>query len=576
MSADEATETAENKPNIMQQLRANPLVPLIFGVAIAVALIAGMFFWTMGPSYSTLYAGLTPADGGKIIAELDKLKVPYQLAANGSTVLVPRGVVDSTRLTLAGQGLPNSAGVGFEIMDKQSFGISQFAEHVNYIRALQGELARSIETLDAVATARVHLAIPQPSVFVREQSEPSASVVLELYRGRSLGKGQVNAITHLVSSAVTRMPLHNITVIDARGDLLSEPGNGAAGFDGNQLEYIARIEQNYRDSIETILAPVVGRDNIRAQVAVNVDFSTGERTEELYTPNQGVAAIRSKQVNMSRQGDNAFIGGVPGALTNRPAADLPSPIITPDNEGTNQNANAGQGAQGNTTGSANNAGDQDLSGSANRSATINYEVDRVIRHIQKETGVVAKISAAVVINYAPQPVEDSETGKTGEIKPMPLPDERMEQITSLVKQAVGFSASRGDSISVVNVPFEEPVETFTDTTPWWQSPQFIAIVINALQWLLIGIVVLLLWFKLIKPLMNRMPQLAGPQLATAQGPAAIGMDTDDDEVLTDAEAERRRKRHKKDSELMESTQELANEDPKLVAMIIKNWMTSNG
>lgn len=571
-----APETAAPaKPGMVQQLRANPIVPLIFGVALAATLVAAMLFWASDPSYGTLYSGLSDADGGEIIAQLEQMQVPYKLTANGSAILVPTSVVDSTRLTLASQGLPQSAGVGFEIMDKQAFGISQFAEHINYMRALQGELARSIETLDAVASARVHLAVPEPTVFVRKQALPSASVVLQLYRGRSLTEAQVSAIMHLVASSVTHLPVDNVTVVDAAGHLLSKPGS-RNGVDGSRLEYTAQIERDYRQRIEAILAPVVGRDNVRARVVADIDFSVGERTEEGYTPNAGEAAVRSKQINASRQGDSAVIGGVPGALSNRPAADLPSPINDPEAQQAQKSA-AGSGKAPNGTG-LRMAGQFGLgsdamggdTGSASRSATVNYELDRVIRHIQKETGTVEHVSAAVVVNYRMHP------DASGELQPVPLADERMQQIEALVKRAIGFSASRGDSVAVVNVPFQQPpAPAVVDGPPWWRSPQVIALAKSILQWLLVGIVVLLLWRKLVKPLVNRVPQLAGaPQLAAAGGNPALLTGDEEADGSTDA-ADRQRRRNQQ-AALMGSTRELARDDPKLVAMILRSWMSGNG
>ncbi len=574
----EAAGAADNKPGFVQQLRANPILPLIVGVALAVTVLAALLLWTGGPSYGVLYTGLSDSDGGEIIAQLDQMQVPYAFAANGSTIKVPMGVIDQTRLTLAGQGLPQGGGVGFELMDNQAFGISQFAEHVNYKRALQGELARSIETIGAVASARVHLAIPESSVFVRERELPSASVILDLYSGRILSDGQVSAIVHLVASSVTNLPVDAITVVDQNGRLLSAQGGPGNGIDGSQLEYVAQIENGYRESIEAILGPVVGRDNIRAQVVADIDFSVGERTEETYRPNQNPAdaAIRSQQFNVGTQSGGRAIGGIPGALSNQPAPDVPSPINNPENPDDGDEAEMDAGAL-NMAGSGGFApgpsGTADGPGS--RSSTINYEVDRVIRHVRMGTGRVERVSAAVVINYPMQSSEDD----SGEMQPVPLSDERMQQIESLVKEAIGFSAARGDSLEVVNVPFNEaPGPLVADAPPWWQDPQIIALAITGVQYLLIAIVAWLLWRKLVKPLLGQLPQLGAPQVATAGGPALPAGDYDDEgegEPVPNAQTIQRRRRKKQHDELLKTTQDLARNDPKLVAMIIKSWMNSN-
>ncbi|MES1952316.1 flagellar MS-ring protein [Salinisphaera sp. S4-8] len=555
-TADTAVAAAEAKPGVLEQLRANPRLPLIVGVAIAVTLLVAMALWTMGPSYGVLFSNLSDRDGGEIIAELEQRQVPYKFAGNGNTIMVPTDMIDRTRLQLAGEGLPNGGGVGFELMDNQSFGISQFAEHVNYKRALEGELARSIESMDAVAKARVHLAIPESSVFVREREKPTASIVLDLYRGRAISDGQVTAIVNLVASSVTNMPVDGVTVVDGAGKLLSNNAASADNaVDGAQLEYVDRIEHSYRDRIESILAPIVGRDNIRARVVADVDFSSNEQTQELYTPNgdPSQAAIRSEQRSSTRTNGGPATGGVPGALSNQPSPEIDSPI-------NNQNK----------TTTAQTGGKDGAKGSTVSNATINYEVNRTIRHTREQSGQVQRLSAAVVVNYPMQ------ANAEGEMQPMPLSAEQMAQIKSLVREAMGFSAERGDSLEVINMPFTDQPDTVVEPSmPWWQDRQLISMVESAVKYLLLAIVAWIVWRRLVKPLLDQVPR-PPVRLADAEaGEMARDTDEDDDTGELRAAIEAGRGKRRQQDALLNTTREAAKNDPKLVAAIIKSWMHSN-
>ena len=556
-TADTAVAAAEAKPGVLEQLRANPRLPLIVGVAIAVTLLVAMAMWSMGPSYGVLFSNLNDRDGGEIIAKLEQMQVPYEFAGNGNTIMVPTDMIDRTRLTLAGEGLPNGGGVGFELMDNQSFGISQFAEHVNYKRALEGELARSIESMDAVAKARVHLAIPESSVFVREREKPSASIVLDLYRGRALGEGQVTAIVNLVASSATNLPTESVTVVDGSGKLLSDNAATAGNAtDGSQLEYVDRIERSYRDRIESILAPIVGRDNIRARVVADVDFSSNEQTEELYAPNGDPtqAAIRSEQRSATRSNGGPGTGGVPGALSNQPSPEIDSPINNKNTTTTANNNNNAEGAKGSTV----------------SNATINYEVNRTIRHTREQSGQVQRLSAAVVVNYPMQ------ANAEGEMQPMPLAEEQMNQIKSLVREAMGFSVARGDSLEVINMPFtDQPENVVEPGVPWWQDRQLIAMVESAVKYLLLAIAAWIVWRRLVKPLLDQVPR-APVRLADAKAEAgAVAEESDEGNEDLRAAIEAGRGKRRQQDALLTTTREAAKNDPKLVAAIIKSWMHSN-
>ena len=372
---------------LLAQMSSQQKMGLMLAVSAIVALLAGGWMWTQAPEYKVLFSNISDRDGGAIIASLQQLNVPYKFADGGGAILVPANQVHDVRLKLAAQGLPKGGLVGFELMENQKFGTSQFLEQVNFQRALEGELARSIQALSAVSSARVHLAIPKQSVFVREQQKPSASVLLNLHPGRSLEPQQVNAIIHLISSSVPNLPVKNVTVVDQHGELLSKIDESGAntGLDPGQLKYVQAMEQSYIKRIEAILGPIVGQENVRAQVAADIDFSQSEQTDEIYKPNQnpGDSAVRSQQTSESSSVGQTE-GGVPGALSNQPPEPATAPITTqPPRPATPPNPNAPPGS---------NAAQPPVEAppsvpapptSNRKDATTNYEVDKTIQHIRK-------------------------------------------------------------------------------------------------------------------------------------------------------------------------------------------------
>ncbi|MDA3920068.1 MAG: flagellar basal-body MS-ring/collar protein FliF [Salinisphaera sp.] len=589
-SGDTASTTDSEKTNLLGQLRNFPRLPLIIGVAAAATVLVGMFLWSRTPDYAVLFSGMDARDGGQIIARLDQLQEPYKFAAGGSTILVPRADVDRMRLTLAGDGLPKGSGVGFELMDKQAFGVSEFTEKVNYNRALEGELARSIQSIDSVAGARIQLAIPPSTVFVRDRKPPTASVILTLYHGRALSHGQVEAIGHLVASAVPDLTVDAVTIVDSSGHLLSGPEHaGDDGADTTRLAYVSQIEDNYRKRVQALLAPILGADNVRAQVSADVDFSSNESTQEQYSPNQepGKAAVRSEQ-RSNRLNGSGGVGGVPGALSNQPSPDQPSPINAPKPQGT---ARAGtSGSQGNAGSGMQMASSTGLTSmdnsnrSSDSSSTINYELDHVIRHVKQPVGRLTRLSVAVVINEkAPSPTTPAANARTAATSPTPstasgkppqqpagLSQARMQQITDLVRSAVGYSQARGDSVQIVQMPFTDhsSAPTAPAAPPWWQDRQLQSMAITALKYLLFAIVAFFLWRRLVRPLLNRAIQ---PVSSTAPAAVAVG-----GEPAADKEEALRTYRRQQSGEAVRNAQDVAQNDPRLVAMIVKNWMRSDG
>ncbi|HCY64603.1 MAG TPA: flagellar basal body M-ring protein FliF, partial [Oxalobacteraceae bacterium] len=296
-------------------------IVMMVGAALTVALMAGVWMWSQQPDYRVLFSNFSDRDGGAIVASLQQLNIPYKYAEGGGAILVPADKVHDARLKLASQGLPKGGNVGFELMENQKLGVSQFHEQVNFQRALEGELARSIQSIAQVAGARVHLALPKASVFVRDQQKPTASVLINLHQGRSLDQQQVNAVVHLVASSVPDLPPKNVSVIDQNGNLLSQNDKqrDPNALDPTQLKYVQELQQNIVKRIESIISPIVGADNVRAEATADVDFSHSEQAAEIYKPNQepNSGTVRSQQSSESVNGAQNGAAGVPGALSNQ-------------------------------------------------------------------------------------------------------------------------------------------------------------------------------------------------------------------------------------------------------------------
>lgn len=561
-------------PPWLEQLRANPRLPLMIGASAAVAAIAALWLWSRTPDYGVLYSNLSDRDGGAIIASLQQMNIPYKFTEGGGALLVASNKVPEARLRLAAQGLPKGGTVGFELMDAQKFGTSQFAEQVNYQRALEGELARSINSISAVESARVHLALPKPSLFVRDQKKPSASVVLSLHRGRSIDEGQVSAIVHLISSSVPELSAKSITVVDQAGNLLSAANAGTRGLDVSQLKYTQEIELGYIRRIEAILQPILGAGNVHAQVAADIDFSIVENTDEKFRPNQepGSAAIRSQQSSESGQLGNGPATGVPGALTNQPPPDPVAPITAPSQIKQATPPGAAPAAQLKMSAELGSAGTAPRSagagGNSRKDVTTNYEVDRSIRHTQQGAGGIKRLSVAVVVNYRGN---GAAAGKRAALTAAEL-----EQIRNLARQAMGFSAERGDSLNVVNSLFASDTET--PELPLWRQPENVEIAKSSIKYLLLGLLALYLWLAVLRPLLRKHLQPASASASAAA--AAEGLDSEPAEGETaeqQAQAreqqEQRKRRHEAN---LQYAQDMAAKEPAMVAMLIKHWTEKNG
>lgn len=544
---------------VLAKARTLPLPALMGAAATLVALIVVLLLWSRGPDYRVLFSNLEDRDGAAIVTALTQMNVPYKFSETGTSILVPEDRVHEARLQLAGQGLPRGGGVGFELLDQTRFGASEFTEQVNYQRALEGELANSIQSVHAVQQARVHLAIPRETLFVRDRQEPTASVLVTLYPGRTLSPSQVSAITWLVSSSVPNLAADRVSVVDQNGRLLTNPA-GEAGVDGTQRTFVHDLEHRTVQRILTLLTPLVGPGNVRAQASADVDFSQREQTSEVYRPNQepGQAAIRSQQTSNSEERNTAPPIGVPGALTNQPPVNATAPIIMPPQPGdpAGQPGQAGQAGELGAAGQAANAANGQAAAapsSARHDATINYEVDRTISHIKDPMGKLRRLSVAVVVNYQPD-----ETGAM-----QPLPPEALESLERLVRDAMGYSAERGDTVSVVNSPFTSETGP---ALPVWEDPKYIDLALEIGKYLLIALMLLWAWRKFFKPIVDSSIAARTPEVVVP-----------DAQALTAAqEAERRASEIGRYEENLNVARELAEKDPRAVAMVLRSWMEKNG
>ncbi|MCQ5470298.1 flagellar M-ring protein FliF [Pantoea sp. AN62] len=568
-----ATQDQEKKGfgDLLARLRANPRIPLVVAAAAVIAIVIAMVLWAKAPSYSVLYNNLSNEDGGEIVTQLTQMNIPYRFAENGGALMVPDEKVHELRLRLAQQGLPKGGSVGFELLDKEKFGISQFSEQVNYQRALEGELARTIESLGPVKTARVHLAMPKPTLFVREQKAPSASVTLTLQPGRALDEGQIQAIAHMVSSSVAGLPPGNVTVVDQTGRLLTRSDSVGRDLNDAQLKYASDVETRYQQRIEAILNPILGQGNVHAQVTAQINFDTSEQTDEKYQPNANpsATAIRSRQTSTSDQSGSPYPGGVPGALSNQPAPANTAPVNAPAANG--QNAN-GQNANGQNANGQNNAGQTTSTAAASstptnsrRDDTVNYELDRTIRHTKLNVGDVQRLSVAVVVNY-----REDDKGKA-----VALNEQQLKQIEDLTREAMGYSQTRGDSVNVVNSQFNT-TEPTTGDLPFWQQQAFFDQLMNAGKWLLVALVAFILYRKLVRPHLVR-KQAA--EKAAAEAAAAHAAEPAEEEAYSvqlskDELDQERKSNNRMSAEVMsQRIRDMSENDPRVVALVIREWMS---
>jgi flagellar M-ring protein FliF len=444
------------------------LRPLLLLVGIAAAVAAGVtvVLWSRGPDFSMLYANLAAEDEAQITQALDAAAIPYRLEASSNAIMVPSERLSEARLKLAGQGLPNDDN-GFSLMTKDpGLGVSQFVENARYQHAMETELAHTIASLRPVEGARVHLAVPRQSAFIRDQRDGSASVFVQLKAGRRLEQEQVQAIVNLVASSVPDLHSNQVTVIDQQGHLLTSPqGNDDSSLREERYQVVQRMEDDYEQRIESIVTPIVGTGRVRAQVVAQVDNATTEQATEDYKPNSQI--VRSEQNSQTTSRDGTQNGGVPGALSNQPpaagVAQNPPPNKPPAAAPVAGQAPAQAAAD--ASAPATSAPDNTSS-----QYTKNYEIDRTVAYTRQPAGQLKRLTVAVVVDDMPVIGKDGKPGKG-----RPLTDAELSHITALVKDAVGFDETRGDSVNVVNAAFRNdapPPDTELEKVPIWETPMF--------------------------------------------------------------------------------------------------------
>lgn len=541
-------------PNWLQRLSAlDRSQRMRLGAGIALLVVAAVAAMVMGrqPDYKVLFSNLSDKDGGAIVAQLSQMNVPYKHADGGGAILIPAERVHDVRLRLATQGLPRGSVTGFELMETNRFGMTQFQERLNFQRGLEGELTRSIQALSSVQGARVHLALPNQNGFFREQQKPSASVLVSLHPGRILDRAQLAGIVHLVASSVPELAPSAVSVLDDTGKLLSQSPDAAGedGINAQQLLYVQQIEQQYARRIMEILEPVVGRNNVKAQVSAELDFSRTESTSEQFRPNQtpDSGAIRSQQVLESSGTANKTATGVPGAVANQP----PAPSAAPVN-GANPAPTAGgqQGAEESTT---------------KRESTTNYEVDKTVKVTRGNNWAIKRLSAAVVVNY--QALAEEKGGAS----PKPLTPEQIEQMTGLVRETIGFNKERGDSVNLMNTPFLTS-ETPAAAVPLWKQPETIELA-KTFAWPLGAVLfAALVLLGLVRPALKGTAKpaeavpVAGGQLSALEADEpdrpALPAPSKKDEVVEVTPEQLR----------LEEARVLAKANPVAVANILKTWV----
>jgi flagellar M-ring protein FliF len=559
MSAATAISTVPLNPGFGQRLAGlDQGQKMRLAVGLVLLVVIGVVGLMMGrqAEWRVLYANLAEKDGGAIVAQLTTMNVPYKYSDGGGAILVPADKVYDTRLRLASQGLPKGAITGFELMDSANrFGMTQFQERLTFQRGLEGELTRSIQALSSVSSARVHLALPIQNGFFREQQKPSASVVIGMNAGRSLDRGQLAGIIHLVASSVPEMDPKAVSVLDDTGKLLSTPPEGEMGMGGDaqQLQYVQQIEQLYSKRILDILEPVVGRQNVRAQVTAELDFSQTESTSEQFKPNQtpDAATIRSQQVLESGGGAGSAVPtGVPGATSNQP----PGPSSAPINGSAQALAAAG--------------GASAAGGNGRRESIINYEVDKTVRVVRGSSGMVKRISAAVVLNH------QTSTDAKGKTSTVPLTEVQLEKMTALVRETIGFNKERGDSLNVVNAPFTSD-KPKVESLPLWQQPELLDM-LRSLAWpvgtLLLAALVLM---GAVRPALKVMAQPAAARktFSAADGVDAIESDQPDRPLLAAPSAMTSLPLEPSAADVaLEDARKLTRDNPAAVANIVKTWI----
>ena len=530
--------TGFNKLTVIRQLA------LMVGLAASIAIGLAAILWTDGPSYKPVLSSITDYNADQIVEVLSINNIPFKLDENTGALLVESDYYHQARLKLAGSGIVNDTVVGMEIMDQeQGLGTSQFVESTRYRRGLEGELSRTISSLQSIKSARVHLAIPKESVFVRDTRKPSASVFLEMYPGRRLDRSQVEAIVNLVSSSISQLNSKNVTVVDQRGTLLSEKETSSElSVAGKQFEYARKVEEVLLSRVNNILEPVVGVDRFKAEVSSDVDFTSVEQTDEQYNPD--LLALRSEQT-LSENRNGTTNSGIPGSLTNQPPGAITAPEVA--------------NSAGATSGS---------NGESRQETTRNFELDRSISYTRRQQGTIRRLSVAVVVDDLV-----SIDPETSELVRTPWSDDELSRLTLLVRDAVGYNSSRGDSVSVINSPFAVPEPPpVPEEIPFYQQAWFLSLI----QPTLVGFFVLILLMVVVRPILKALGEQNKIAVAEDAEASIFADETDeisDDQVsLVSAEDIMVPGSPEKIERQLNAIRGLIAEEPERVAQVVKQWV----
>ncbi len=532
LNAGTLRHTIESKPWLRQ-------IMMMVGIAASVAVGVAAVIWSQEPEYRTLYGSMPPERSASVLDALSSSGIPYRLQQQTGAILVPADRLHDARIQLAGSGVIND-GSGLEMLrEEKGFGVSDFMQSKKYEHALETELARTIESMHQVRKARVHLAIPKQTVFVRDQRSASASVMLDIYAGATLDRQQVKAIINMVSGSVPELDASAVTVVDQAGSLLSslEEETGLE-VSAKQFEYRKKIEKEYERRITNLLTPISGLGKVKVQAAVELDFSRMEESRESWNPDAQV--LRSEQVNTNRRGGGAAAGGVPGALANQPV----------------NRADA-------------NGGENDTTESS--SITRNYEIERVLNYTARPAGDIQRISIAVVLDDSGA-AEGGANDAGAESKAAYTPAQ-LDQLSALVRDAIGFEEGRGDRVTVIATSFRPTLveESEMEAPPLWEQPWFTGL----LKQVLTGIAVILIVFSVIRPSIKSLmqAQTAGksPAPAGAAGGYGSGMELSPAVAALGGPGNVR-----KVEEGLDGIRDVADQDPKLVAQVVKNWVARDG
>lgn len=526
--------------NFLSRLFKNSRILIILLIA-AVITAVSVSIWIKSTDYQILYNSLSDEDSGAIINELNQMKIPYQINDVSGQISVPKNQIYDIRLHLAEHNLPKMSGVGFELLDKEKFGVSQFNEKINYQRALEGELARTIKRINIIKNARIHIAFPESSLFLQNKKPSSASVVLELQKGYKLDSGQINAILHLVSSSISNLPIDNITIVDQLGTLLNH-----TSFDNDQvsnlkLKYSEDIESRYRTRIKNILEPLVGIGNVYAQVTAQVDFNAQEKTQEEYGPNSNHKhqAIRSHQISIHDQTKQNIPLNTSDSFSN---SNDDNNTYNKKNLSLNKKINHLQNNPINTT--------------TNHDNTINYELNHSILHTKMNIGEIKRLSAAVIINF----IKD----KNGKI--IPLTTEKIRNIEKLTREAIGYSQARGDSIQIVNASFFKNNNALTipmNNAKKFELSNYLFVII---PWSISFILLILLLKKYLCPISqkNNFKNL----VITEEKKHVINENNLDKDTI-----QLHVQKNKNLDKLIHQISSISNQNPRTIALIIREWMS---